>query len=99
MSEEKKKPKYGKIIEGADQLSLGLSIVVAVIIGVGAGLWLKSLTGYTWTLWLGVLFGVGAAVKNVHIAYKKQKKMYDELKNEPRYKYKPKEDDDEDDKY
>jgi hypothetical protein len=38
-------------------------------------------------------------VKNVHIAYKKQKKMYDELKNEPRYKYKPKEDDDEDDKY
>ncbi|MDR1008329.1 MAG: AtpZ/AtpI family protein [Campylobacteraceae bacterium] len=96
-SSEKKKPKYGKIIEGASELSLGISIVVAIVLGVALGLWLKSLTGYTWTLWLGVIFGIGAAVKNVHIAYKKQKKIYDELKNEPRYKYQADEDDD--DKY
>ncbi|MDR2100408.1 MAG: AtpZ/AtpI family protein [Campylobacteraceae bacterium] len=89
-----KKPKYGKVIEGADQLSLGISIVVAIVLGVLLGLWLKSLTEYTWTLWLGVFFGIGAAVKNVHIAYKKQKKSYDELKNEPRYKYQAKDEDD-----
>lgn len=35
-------PKYGKIIEGAEQLSLGISMVVAVLIGVGIGLMLKN---------------------------------------------------------
>ncbi|MDR2081143.1 MAG: AtpZ/AtpI family protein [Campylobacteraceae bacterium] len=99
VTEQKKKPKYGKIIEGAGELSLGISIVVAIVLGVLLGLWLKSLTGFAWTLWLGVFFGIGAAVKNVHIAYKKQKKSYDELKNEPRYKYQADKDDDEDDKY
>ena len=32
---EKEKPKYGKLIEGAEQLSLGISIVVAILIGIG----------------------------------------------------------------
>lgn len=32
------KPKYGKLIEGAEQLSLGISIVVAVLIGIGVGM-------------------------------------------------------------
>jgi F0F1-type ATP synthase assembly protein I len=92
-----KKPKYAKVVEGANELSLGISVVVAVVLGTALGLWLKSLTGQAWTLWLGVFFGIGAAVKNVHIAYKRQKKMYDELKNEPRYKYNA--DDDDDEKY
>ncbi|MDR2789712.1 MAG: AtpZ/AtpI family protein [Campylobacteraceae bacterium] len=96
---EQKKPKYGRVIEGAGELSLGISVVVAVLLGVLLGLWLKNLTGYAWMLWLGIFFGIGAAVKNVHIAYKKQKKSYDELKNEPRYKYQADKDDDEDDKY
>ncbi|MDR0761600.1 MAG: AtpZ/AtpI family protein [Campylobacteraceae bacterium] len=95
---QKKKPKYGKVIAGANELSLGISIVVAIVLGVLLGLWLKSLTGYVWTLWIGVFFGIGAAVKNVHIAYKKQKKSYDELKNEPRYRYQT-DDEDDDDKY
>ena len=38
----RKKPKYGKIIEGAEQLSLGISMVVAVLIGVGIGIFLKN---------------------------------------------------------
>ncbi|PID47242.1 MAG: hypothetical protein CR967_04900 [Proteobacteria bacterium] len=93
MSKEKSKPK--KIIEGAEQLSLGISIVVAVLLGVGIGLLLKSWTGYTWTLWLGVAWGVGGAILNVYKAYKKQKASLDELKD--RYKdYKPKYDEDED---
>ncbi|MDR0408620.1 MAG: AtpZ/AtpI family protein [Campylobacteraceae bacterium] len=98
MNKDKKEPKYGKIIEGADQLSLGLSMVVAVVIGVAAGFWLREITSEWWTLWLGVFWGIGAAVYNVYKAYLRQKKSYDELKNEPRYKYNS-EDKEEDDKY
>ncbi len=93
MSEEK--PKAKRVIEGAEQLSLGISIVVAILLGVGLGLLLKNWTGYTWTLWLGVVWGVGGAILNVYKAYKKQKASLDELKD--RYKnYKPKYDEDED---
>ncbi len=89
------KPKIRRVVEGAEQLSLGISIVVAILLGVGLGLLLKNLTGYTWTLWLGVFWGVGGAVLNVYKAYKKQKASLDELKD--RYKdYKPKYDEDED---
>ena len=52
------KPKYGKIIEGAEQLSLGISMVVAVIIGVAIGLGLKNLFGVGWLLWVGVFIGI-----------------------------------------
>lgn len=93
MSEEK--PKVRRVIEGAEQLSLGISMVVAVLLGVGIGLLLKKWTGYGWTLWLGVFWGVAGAILNVYKAYKKQKASLDELKD--RYKnYKPKYDEDED---
>ncbi len=89
------KSKVTRVIEGAEQLSLGISIVVAILLGVGIGLLLKNATGYTWTLWLGVFWGVAGAVLNVYKAYKKQKASLDELKD--RYKgYKPKYDEDED---
>ena len=38
MSEQPQKPKLGRVIEGAEQLSLGISIVVAVLMGVGLGI-------------------------------------------------------------
>ncbi len=89
-----KKPKYGKIIEGAEQLSLGISMVVAVIIGVGIGIGLKNLFGKEWLLWVGVFIGVAAAILNVYKAYKKQLKELDKLKDDVRYKdYKYDEDD------
>ena len=78
-------PKLKKIVEAADGLSLGISIVVAVLIGVAIGIGLKSLFGYTWLLGVGILIGLGAAVNNVYIAYKKQKKSLDELASDPRY--------------
>jgi len=53
MSTEEK-PKYAKLVEGADGLSLGISIVVAVLIGVGAGMLMKNFFGYDWLLWMGV---------------------------------------------
>ncbi|MEA1954593.1 MAG: AtpZ/AtpI family protein [Campylobacterota bacterium] len=97
-------PKVKKIVDAADGLSLGISIVVAILMGVAIGLGLKSLTGATWTLWIGVFIGVGAAISNVHKAYKKQQKSLEELANDPKYNYKREQQEkydaeDEDDKY
>ena len=83
-------PKYGKVIEGAEQLSLGISMVVAVLIGVGIGLMLKNFFDTPWLLWVGVFIGVSAAILNVYKAYKKQVKSLGELKDDVRYKKIPK---------
>lgn len=88
MSEEKKSPKYQGKLEALGSLSLGISMVVAVAFGVGIGLLLKSWTGYEWTLWLGVFWGVAAAGLNVKKEYDKAQKSFKELENDPRYKYK-----------
>ncbi|ABB44386.1 conserved hypothetical protein [Sulfurimonas denitrificans DSM 1251] len=98
MSEkEEKTPKIKPIIEAADSLSLGISIVVAVLMGVGIGLILKNMTGAAWTLWIGVFLGIAAAILNVYKAYSKQYKVFEELAKEPRYAVKKKLDDKEDD--
>ena len=103
MKEEE--PKLKKIVEGADSLSLGISMVVAVLIGVGIGLGLRDLTGVSWTLWIGVFIGIGASILNVYKAYAKQKKVFDELAKDPKYNYKnnqelqKKYDEEDDDKY
>lgn len=96
--EEEQQPRIKPIIEAADNLSLGISMVVAVVMGVGIGYLLKSLTEIAWTMWIGVAIGIAAAILNVFKAYQKQKVMYEELAKEPRYAIKKKleEDDDED---
>ncbi len=81
------KPKHKDKLEALDNLSLGISIVVALALGVGLGLLLKEWTGYGWMLWIGVLYGIAAAVLNVYKAYKKAKASLDELANDPKYKY------------
>jgi len=97
---EQEKPKLGKIIEGAEHLSLGISMVVAVLIGVGLGLGLKSIFGHTWLLFVGVFIGVTAAGLNVYRAYKRQVADLDTLKDDPKYKhYNQTEDDEDDEKY
>lgn len=58
------------IVRGANTLSLGISIVVAVILGVVCGLYLKRLSGSWLLFWLFVAFGVAAAFLNVYKAYK-----------------------------
>ena len=85
----------GEVVKGAEQLSLGISIVVAIIIGSGAGYWIMKETGWTWTLFAGIVVGIAAAALNVKKAYDAQIKSLDELKDEG--KFKPAKDDDEDD--
>jgi ATP synthase protein I len=80
-------PKHKEKLEALDNMSLGISIVVAIGLGVGVGLLLKSWTGYTWTLWIGVVYGISAAVLNVYKAYKRAKKDLDKLAEDPKYKY------------
>lgn len=92
--EEEKKPRIRKVIEGAEGLSLGFSMVVAILFGVGIGILMRDFFGYGWLLWLGVFWGVGAAILNVYKVYKKQMKSLEELKDSRRYKgYKDEEDD------
>ncbi len=98
MEHEEHKPKYKPIIEGAETLSLGISMVVAVLIGVAIGLGLKNLSGIGWLLWVGVGIGIAAAGLNVFKAYSKQYKEFEKLARDPRYNMgqSKKDDDDED---
>ncbi len=95
---EEKKPRLKPIVEGAETLSLGISMVVAVLIGVGIGMLLKKWTGIGWLLWVGVFIGLAAAFLNVFKAYSKQYKEFEKLAKDPRYQFNDTgKDDDEDD--
>lgn len=88
--EELKTPKHRNKLEALDNLSLGISIVAAIAIGFGIGYGLKALTGYTWTLWLGIFWGIAAAGLNIYRAYKRAQKEFEGLENDPRYSYRAK---------
>jgi len=90
------KPRIKPIIEAADSLSLGISMVVAVLMGVGIGWLIKSFSGVAWTFWIGVGIGIAAAILNVYKAYSKQYQEYEALAKEPRYAIKKELDDEED---
>ena len=94
MEEKDKKPKHLGKLEALENLSLGISMVVAVAIGVGIGVLLKSWTGESWTLGLGIFWGVAAAISNVYKAYKKAQKGLKELEVDPRYAHRAKYGDD-----
>ena len=99
--EKEEKPKHQDKVVALDSLSLGISIVAAIIIGFGIGYGLKQLTGYTWTLWVGIAWGIAAAILNIYRAYKRAQKVYEGMEDDPRYAYRAKHgdksfDDDED---
>ena len=62
-------------------------MVVAVLFGIAIGLGMRYVFGYDWLLWLGVFWGVAAAVVNVYKVYQKQVASYDSIKDDPKYKY------------
>ena len=84
------KPKHQGKLQALDNLSLGISMVVAVVIGVGIGILLKDWTGKTWTLWIGVALGIFAAFNNVFKAYQRAQKEFKDLENDPRYAHRAK---------
>jgi len=85
-SKQDEEPKLKKIVEGADSLSLGISIVVAILLGVGLGLWLKSIFDSAIFLWIGVFLGVSASILNIYKAYKKELLAFEKIAENPRYK-------------
>ncbi|MDR1451281.1 MAG: AtpZ/AtpI family protein [Helicobacteraceae bacterium] len=89
------KPPIKQIIEGAGDLSLALSMAAAVAIGFGIGYGLRSWLGYEWLLWLGVFWGVSAAILNLVKAIRKLGRSMKELENNPRYRKQSERDDDE----
>lgn len=95
-NQEEHKPRIKPIIEGAESLSLGISMVVAILIGVAIGLGLKKVTGIAWLLWIGVAIGIAAAIMNVYKAYSKQYKEFEKLAKDPRYNMGKQVDDDDD---
>lgn len=94
---EDKPPRLSAIVRGANELSVGISIVVAILLGIGIGIGLVKLSGIKWLFWLGVFWGVAAAILNLYKAYQRQQKEAQELANNPRYTYKPSSDDDDED--
>ena len=86
MNNEQNRGKLGKTIQGAEKLSLGISIVVAILLGIGLGILLIKWTGFTWTLWLGIFWGVAAAILNIKKEYDKLKKDFDKMAKDPKYK-------------
>ncbi len=76
---EKRRKIVRKSIEAANSLSLGISIVAAVLIGVGLGILMKKLTGLAWLFWVGVFWGLAGALLNVYKAYKAQLESYKEF--------------------
>ncbi len=82
---EEIQPKHRDKVQALDNMSLGISIAVAIGIGIGLGILLKEWTGYTWTLWVGIGYGIAAAILNVYKAYKRAKKELDKLADDPKY--------------
>ena len=97
--EKSGKPKYADIVEGAEQLSLGVSMVASILIGIAVGIGLSRLFGVGFLFWIGVFIGVSSAILNIYRAYKKQKRELDKLKDDPRYKDYSHKDDELDDEY
>ncbi len=92
-----KKNKIENILKGAEKLSLGISIAIAILMGTGIGIWLKNIFHSIILLWIGILWGIAAALLNIIIEYKKLKKELDEVANDPKYKnYKIKKDEEDD---
>ncbi len=96
-NKEERKPRIKPVIEAVDSLSLGISMVVAVAMGVGIGYLIRSLSGIEWTFWIGIFIGISAALLNIFKVYKKQIASYEDLAKEPRYAIKKELDDKEDD--
>ena len=80
---------------GIARVSLGISIVVAILLGVGIGLVMKNFFEIDWLLWVGVFWGIAAALMNIYKVYQKEQKDFEEIaKHKDQYKPLYKDEDD-----
>lgn len=89
-NQPEEEPKHKSKLVALDYLSLGISIVASVIIGTFFGIFLKNMTGYNWFLFVGIFWGIMAAILNIYRAYKRAQKEYEGMENDPRYAYRAK---------
>lgn len=85
MSPDPKKFSFRRVILGANALSLGISIVVAIVLGAGLGLWLSRIFHTKFFIFFGIFLGSSAAIMNVYKVFLRQKKDLDELARDPKY--------------
>ena len=78
----KKEIKYKDLAQGLSSLSLGISMVVAILLGVGIGILLNNTFDNIWLLFLGIFWGISASILNVYKAYKKQQKQFKSYEDE-----------------
>ena len=56
--------------------SLGLSVALAIFIGLGIGVYLDSRYDTApWLMFVGLLFGIAAGYRNIGLAIKKARKL------------------------
>ncbi len=79
-------PKLRSVIVGANGLSLGISIVVAILLGIGAGVLMQKIFGVFWVLFLGVAWGIAAAVLNIYKVYKAELRDFEKIADDIKYK-------------
>lgn len=85
-ADSKQAPKLRPLIAGASGLSLGISIVVAILMGIGVGILMQKIFDVFWVLFLGVAWGIAAAVLNVYRVYKAELRDFEKIANDPKYK-------------
>ena len=82
MDTEKKIPKYQNLSKNYSLLSIGFSVVIAVVLGVFIGIALRNYFEQEWLLFLGIFWGLAAAALNIYRPYKKFRKELElEAKN------------------
>jgi ATP synthase protein I len=51
--------------------AIGLSLVLAIIIGGGLGYWLTTVTGHSYWFYIGLILGIIAGFRNLYLMGKK----------------------------
>ncbi|MFZ2088788.1 MAG: AtpZ/AtpI family protein [Desulfobaccales bacterium] len=71
MKEDTKKFLKELMTGGYRASSIGLSLVLAIVIGGGLGYWLNSVTGKSYWFYIGLILGIIAGFRNLYILGKK----------------------------
>ncbi len=74
MKEDTKKFWKELMTGGFKASAIGLSLVLAIVIGGGLGYWLATVTGHMYWFYIGLIIGIIAGFRNLYIMGKKYEK-------------------------